>query len=128
MSFVHVGLISDGGGLWYLPRLVGPHRAKELFFLGQALSAEQARDWGIVNRIVPLADLTESVSELAGQLARRPRRALAQAKRLAAQAPSLSLLELMRQEQIAQTVLAASRDHQEGVRAFIEKRPAVFDE
>lgn len=126
MSFGQVGLISDGGGLWFLPRLIGPHRAKELFFLSEPIDAKTARDWGIVNRVVGLDDLQDEALKLARTLARQPRRVLAQSKRLIQQATSMSLIDLMRQEQITQTALANSADHREGVNAFMEKRAARF--
>lgn len=127
MSFVHVGLIFDGGGLWLLTRAVGPHRARELFFLGEPLGASEAHQWGIVNRVVPVADLENSVMELAHTLAHRSRGPLAQFKRLVGLSTQVSLQDLMRQEQITQAVMAASSDHREGVQAFLEKRPPQFD-
>lgn len=126
MSFVHVGLISDGGGLWFLPRMVSPQRAKQLFFFGEPLSAEEAQQWGLVNGVFPLEELKPAALDWANQLAARPRRALAQVKRLANQSLAMSLPDLMRQEQMAQTVLAGTGDHREGVRAFVEKRNPRF--
>lgn len=128
MSFVHVGLISDGGGLWYLPRLVGPHRAKELFFLGEPISAQEAFNWGLVNRVVASEDFPQAVFGLAQTLARRPRRALAQTKRMVGQSFSMDLLDLMRQEQETQTVLAGTWEHREGVQAFLQKRAPNFSD
>lgn len=128
MSFVHVGLISDGGGLWFLPRAIGPHRAKELFFLGDSISADTALEWGIVNRVLPLATLQQDSLDWAHRLAQRPQWVLAQTKRLMSHAFETSLPDMLRQEQITQAVLAATHDHQEGVRAFLEKRPPQFSD
>ncbi len=126
MSFVQVGLISDGGGLALLPRLVGPAVAKELFFLGEPLSAERAYQLGVVNRLAAEADLAETVEDLAMRLAQGPRFAMAQTKRLVELSTRASLMDMLKQEQITQSVLVGTSDHQEGVRAFLEKRRPRF--
>lgn len=126
MSFVQVGLVSDGGGLWFLPRIVGPHLARELLYLGEPISAQRAYEMGIVNRVVPPEELERSVGELADKLQAKPRRVLENTKRLVGQSLSTGLSDMMHLEQVTQTALAATDDHHEGVRAFQEKREPQF--
>ena len=126
MSFVQVGLISDGGGMYFLPRLVGVHKAKELLFLGDSISAVQAQDLGIVNRVVPEADLKGEVEHLMDRLVHGPGLAMGQMKLLADRALVSSLEDMLVAEQTTQPEMVASEDHKEGVRAFLEKRPPLF--
>lgn len=126
MSFVQVGLISDGGGMYFLPRLIGVHKAKELLFLGESLSATEAHDLGIVNRVVPVGQLEEEVARIADRLVGGPSLAIGQMKLLADKALGSSLEEMLVAEQTTQPSMVASADHQEGVRAFLEKRPPRF--
>ncbi len=126
MSFVQVGLISDGGGMYFLPRLVGTHKAKELLFLGDPISAMTARELGIVNRMVPEPDLQKEVEQLMDRFVRGPGLAIGQMKLLADKAMVSSLEEMLLVEQTTQPKMVASADHQEGVRAFLEKRPPRF--
>lgn len=126
MSFVQVGLISDGGGMYFLPHAVGPHKAKELLFLGDPISAREAKDLGIVNRVVADNDLQHEVEGLMARLVRGPSLAIGQMKLLADRAMVSSLEEMLRAEQTTQPAMVASADHREGVRAFIEKRPPKF--
>ncbi|NMP23523.1 enoyl-CoA hydratase/isomerase family protein [Sulfobacillus harzensis] len=128
MSFAQVGLISDGGGLHFLPRLVGPHVAKEIFFLAEPITAARAHELGIVNRVVPDHELSEATTALAGKLAQAPALALRETKRLIHLAPHLSLEEMLERERLTQMLLASSADHREGVQAFKEKRRPVFHE
>jgi enoyl-CoA hydratase/carnithine racemase len=81
-AFVLVGLVPDGGGTWFLPRLVGPAVAAEMALTGEPLEAERACDLGLVNRVVAAADLLPSSRALAKLLAERDRGALAETKRL----------------------------------------------
>lgn len=128
MSFVDVGLVSDGGGLWFLPRMVGMHRANQLLYFGEPILAPQAQQWGIVNRVVADDQVMQAAGEWAQTLARKPRRALAHTKRLLQLGGSTGLDELMRQEQTTQMVLSQTNDHREGVAAFKEKRRPNFSE
>ena len=80
--FVRRGLVPDGGGAYLLPRLVGPQRAKELMFFGDALPAADAERLGLVNRVVPDGELEKTAREWAERLAAGPTRALALTKQL----------------------------------------------
>ncbi|MCI0182683.1 MAG: enoyl-CoA hydratase [Acidibacillus sp.] len=122
LSFAQVGLISDGGGSYFLPRLVGPHVAKELFFLADPLSAQRAYELGIVNRVVPQEQLREEAANLAERLANGPGRAYGMMKRLIDRSFHSTLDGILQDERTVQGVMVTTHDHQEGVAAFIEKR------
>ncbi|MGZ8512795.1 MAG: enoyl-CoA hydratase/isomerase family protein [Candidatus Limnocylindria bacterium] len=124
--FSRRALSVDFGGTWLLPRIVGLHKAKELAFFGDMLSAREAAEIGLVNRVVPDGELDAFVDEWARRLAQGPTLALQMTKRMLASASSLSLAEALGWEATAQAVNFASRDTREGVAAFLEKRPPVF--
>ncbi len=125
-SFCRIGLIPDSGGTFLLPRLVGIGRASGLALLGEKLTAEQARDWGLVWEISPPAELLTRVRALAGAMAKQPTRGLALAK----QALNASLMNdldaQLELEAALQAEAGRTMDFAEGVAAFREKRPAVF--
>jgi 2-(1,2-epoxy-1,2-dihydrophenyl)acetyl-CoA isomerase len=125
-AFVRLGLSPDGGGTWTLPRLVGPARAAELTMLPTELDARTARDWGLVNWVVPAAELEAETARRARELADGPTLALGRMKRLLAAAAAAPLGEQLDAERRAQVDNAASADFEEGVTAFLEKRPPRF--
>jgi 2-(1,2-epoxy-1,2-dihydrophenyl)acetyl-CoA isomerase len=124
--FVKRGLAIDLGGSWLLPRLVGIHKAKELALLGDMLDAKEAERIGIVNRVVPDAELDAFVGEWAERLAAGPPLALQMTKRMLTMGLSMSLSEALHQEAMAQSVTGASEDTAEALRAFFKKRTPVF--
>ncbi len=124
--FARRGLSLDLGGSWLLPRLVGMHKAKELALLADILSAEEAERIGIVNRVVPDAELDAFVDDWATRLAAGPPLALQMTKRMLATAPAMSLSEALHQEAMAQSVNVASDDTREALKAFFEKRAPSF--
>ncbi|MGD6816930.1 enoyl-CoA hydratase/isomerase family protein [Metabacillus sp. 84] len=126
MSFAQVGLISDGGGLYCLPRLIGPQRAKELFFSGEPIDAVTASSYGIVNKTVPLAQLEDEARSYAFRLAQGPVQAFGHMKRIMEQAFSSTLEDILEQERLTQAMMIETADHREGVAAFKEKRKPVF--
>lgn len=126
MSFAQVGLISDGGGLYFLPRLIGPYRAKELFFTAEPITAELAHEWGIVNRLYPLADLEQEAMRFAARLANGPSQAFGQLKKITDQSAISGLPDILEQERITQAMMVTTDDHLEGVSAFKEKRKPDF--
>jgi 2-(1,2-epoxy-1,2-dihydrophenyl)acetyl-CoA isomerase len=125
-AFIKLGLSPDGGGTWFLPRLVGYARACELALLPTELDARTARDWGLINWVVAEEDFEEQVRNTAGRLARGPARAMAQAKALLHSAFDRDLARQIEAERLAQVENAASPDFAEGLTAFLEKRPPVF--
>ena len=126
-SFAKVGLIPDLGSIYFLPRLIGRHRALELMFLGEKISAEQAQTLGIVNRIVEDDMLTDEVYELANRLAEGPQMALGIMKKLVNRSVLEDLPESLELEGFAQAMCFESANFKEGVNAFFEKRKPVFN-
>lgn len=126
LSFMQVGLISDGGGSYFLPRLVGPYKAKELFFSGEPITAHEAKELQIVNRVVPLEELEATTKELAYKLSHGPSRAYGIMKKIIDGSFQASLEDILEQERITQTLMVATEDHLEGVKAFQEKRKPRF--
>ncbi len=125
-AFIKLGLSPDGGGSWMLPRLVGHARAAELAFLPTELDAATARDWGLVNWVVPEAAFEETVRGIAARVAAGPRAALARTKSLLDDAWDHTLAEHIEAERLAQVANADSPDFDEGLTAFLEKRPPGF--
>ncbi|MCP3983601.1 MAG: enoyl-CoA hydratase [bacterium] len=124
--FARRGLAVDLGGSWLLPRLVGLHKAKELALLAEMLSAEEAERIGIVNRVVPDAELDAFVDDWATRLAEGPPLALQLTKRMLTGAFNASLSETLHVEAMAQSVTSTSKDTREAMIAFFEKRTPVF--
>jgi 2-(1,2-epoxy-1,2-dihydrophenyl)acetyl-CoA isomerase len=124
--FVQRGLSIDYGGSWLLPRLIGMHKAKELAFLAEMFDAADAERIGIVNRVVPAAELDAAVDEVLARLLRMAPIALAQTKHLLDQAFDVSFAEAVEAEAMAQVVNIGSADSREAVKAFMEKRDPQF--
>jgi 2-(1,2-epoxy-1,2-dihydrophenyl)acetyl-CoA isomerase len=125
-SFAKVGLHPDWGGTYFLPRLVTPNKACEMFFLGEALGAEEALRLGVVNYVVAPAELAAETRKLAERLRDAPAIALAAAKQAVYKSQAAELEEMLRFETEAQMRCFESLDGAEGVRAFLEKRPPKF--
>ena len=126
MAYTAAGLSPDGSSTFYLPRLVGLRRALELTLTNRRLSAQEALDWGIVNRILPAEELQEKALALARQLAAGPALAYAAAKRLLQRSFDQSLETQLEDEAQAIAAASATADAREGIRAFLEKRPPQF--
>ena len=124
--FVKIGLMPDGGGTHFLPRLVGYHKAFELMAMGDIIDAQQALQLGIVNQVVPLAELDTTVDKLAARLANSPRLAIEKIKAALNQDTSAALAAALDFEAVNQDACFHSADFIEGVTAFLEKRKAVF--
>jgi 2-(1,2-epoxy-1,2-dihydrophenyl)acetyl-CoA isomerase len=124
--FSKIGLVPDGGGSYLLPRLVGLAKAKELVFTAEVIDAAEAFRIGLVNRVVPAGELARTVGELAGRIAAGPPKVLALAKRLLNRSASLDLAGALDLEAFSQAIAIESEDHQEGLRAFFEKRAPKF--
>lgn len=122
-GYIKVGLIPAGGGTFLLPRLAGTGWACELIFTGDAISAEQARQIGLVNRVVPHDELLPAAEALARKLVARPRRALAAAKAAIYEGQTLDYGAAMASVYRAYANLMESDDFVEGTMAFVEKRP-----
>ncbi|MFI0983816.1 enoyl-CoA hydratase/isomerase family protein [Streptomyces exfoliatus] len=125
--FVRRGLVPDGGGAYLLPRLIGPQRAKELMFFGDGVSAAEARELGLVNRVVPAEDLEKTAREWAERLAQGPTRALALTKQLVNASLDTDRATAFAAEAVAQELNMTTRDAQEGVASFVERREARYE-
>ncbi|QIY71714.1 enoyl-CoA hydratase-related protein [Streptomyces sp. RLB1-33] len=120
--FVRRGLVPDGGGAYLLPRLVGPQRAKELMFFGDALTAADAARLGLVNRVVPPDDLEKTARDWAERLATGPTRALALTKQLVNASLDTDRSTAFAAEAAAQEINMTTTDATEGVTSFVERR------
>jgi enoyl-CoA hydratase len=120
------GLVAGGGGSQRLPRLIGARRAKELMLLGGWLSAGQALEWGLVNRVAPAGKLEETVQELAAALAGKSGSANRTVKALVNRALDVDLASGLEMEIALVGAHMRSADAAEGLRAFMEKRAPVF--
>jgi 2-(1,2-epoxy-1,2-dihydrophenyl)acetyl-CoA isomerase len=124
--FARIGLIPDCGGHYFLPRLVGFHKAAELMFTGDIIDAREAERIGLINHVVPHAELARATRELAERLARGPTRAIGLCKRTLNVGITGDLATVLDAEAEGQSLASQTEDHWEGVRAFLEKRPARF--
>lgn len=124
--FVKIGLMPDGGSTYFLPRLVGYHKAFELMATGDIISAQEALGLGLVNRVVPVEGLDAAVDALARRLAASPGVALAKIKAGLRQGENGDLRSALEFEAVNQAACFRSADFREGVAAFLEKRQANF--
>lgn len=125
-SFCNIGLIPDSGGTYHLPRLAGMARAKAMTLLGEAISARQALQWGLIYSVVEHEELQEKSLELALHLAKQPTRGLGLTKRALRSSLDNSLEQQLQAEKELQSKAGSTRDYREGVRAFMEKRAPKF--
>ena len=125
LAFRRIGLVPDGGATWMLPRLVGKARAMELMLLGEKLPAKTAAEWGLINRCVPDAELMAAAMQYANALAEGPA-SLGLTRNLVWESLDAAWHEQLEAEAYAQGVAQRTADSREGVKAFLEKRPAKF--
>ncbi|MBN2385516.1 MAG: enoyl-CoA hydratase/isomerase family protein [Anaerolineales bacterium] len=123
---VTLGIMPGFGGTQNLARLIGPNRARELVYSGKQVSAEQAREWGIVNAVFPPDELMPAVREIAGRIARNGSLAVGRAKAAIVTGLNMSKEDGFRYEAALFGLLFATEDQREGMQAFIEKRAAGF--
>jgi len=123
---VTLGVMPGFGGTQNLPRLIGPNRAKELIFSGKQLTAQQARDWGLVNEVVPGEELMSRVFESAKKIAANGPLAVAATKDAINNGLDMVKEDGLRYEGAVFSLLFDSADQKEGMGAFVEKRPAAF--
>jgi enoyl-CoA hydratase/carnithine racemase len=124
--FVKIGLMPDGGGTFWLQRLVGMGRALEYLMLGTRLEAELAEELGLANRVVAPEELATAARQLASQLAKGPPLAIAHIKKAVRESASGTLDEALAREKAHQLELLASQDVMEGVAAWAQKRAPDF--
>ena len=124
--FAKRGLAVDGGSSWLLPRLVGLHRAKELAFFADIISAQDADAIGLVNRVVPHDELDAFVDDWATRLAGGPPIALSLTKRMLNNSSQVTLQQALEDEARSQSITIGSKDTAEAISAFAEKRDPTF--
>ena len=125
-AFARIGLIPDAGGTFVLPRLIGDARARALMMLAEPIAAEQAQAIGMIYRAVDDQDLMGEAHTVAERLAAGSTHALGLMKRALAASPTNSLDAQLDLERDLQREAGSSDDYLEGVRAFLDKRPANF--
>jgi 2-(1,2-epoxy-1,2-dihydrophenyl)acetyl-CoA isomerase len=125
-AFVRIGLVADSGSHWFLPRLVGSAKAFEYAATGKDIDATEAERVGLVNKVVPHAELEKETYALAEKLAAGATKAIGIIKRTLNKSYDMSLDELLSYEAMMQEVASHTADHREGVSAFIEKRTPKF--
>jgi len=125
-AFVKVGFSGDFGGSFFLTRLAGTAKARELYFTGRPVDAQEALSLGLVNRVVPDDQLADATMELARSLAQGPQVALSLMKRNLNCAESSGLAELLDLEAANQVLTGRTEDHREAAKAFVEKRAPMF--
>lgn len=126
LSFSQVGLVSDGGGSYFLPRLIGPHLAKQFFFSAEPIPAERLYQLGVINSLIPVEKLQEETTKLALKLAHGPGRAYGKQKKLIDHSFTATLEEILEEERLTQVLMVQTEDHKEGITAFKEKRKPAF--
>lgn len=125
-AFVRIGLSPDCGGTFFLPRAIGEKLAAEMLMTGSTVSARRAAEIGMINRVVPLAELMSEAHAIAGKLAAGPTAAIGRVKKMLSATFSNDLTSQLKLEANCQVESGRSPDFKEGVSAFFEKRPPRF--
>ena len=124
--FIKRGLVADIGGLWRLPRVVGPSKAAELLFTGDIISAQEAERIGLVSKVVPAAELMPAAMEMAAKIAANPPIALRYMKEGLRRSVHGSMEEMGEYVGNSLAYLFTTEDHKEGAMSFVERREPVF--
>lgn len=125
-TFVKIGLVPDWGGMFFLPRLVGIYKAKELMLTGDRISAVEAERIGMVNKVVPDEEFQDFVKEYSGRLAKGAPKSMAMIKKTLNVTQNSDIDTVLALEYQAQTICRETADHKEGIAAFKEKRAPEF--
>lgn len=125
-AFKRIGLVPDGGSTYLLPRLIGLARAMELSMLAEKLPAETALEWGLINRVYDDEELSTQTHKLAADLASGPTKTYGLIRKLYWASPANNYEAQLDMERRSQTTAGRTRDSREGIKAFLEKRPANF--
>ena len=125
-AFIHVGLVPDAGNLYYLPRIIGHAKAMELAVFGEKVSAEKAKELGLVTQVVSLDNWNQEVSVFAERLANMPTKAISLIKRNLKASWHSYFEEFLERDAQSQRIAGQTADHKEGVQSFMEKRRPAF--
>ena len=124
--FINIGLVPDSGSSYFLPRMVGMAKAFELCSTGKKITASEAFELGLVNKVVKSEQLNEAVKGYTDYFAHAPTRAIGLIKKMLNKSSTANLEEMLEYEAYLQEIAGATDDHQEGVKAFLEKRKPSF--
>jgi 2-(1,2-epoxy-1,2-dihydrophenyl)acetyl-CoA isomerase len=124
--FINIGLVPDSGSSYFLPRLVGMSKAFELCAMGNKVKAAEALQLGLVSKVVPAGELDAAVKEYTDYFAKAPTKAIGIIKKMLNKAATANLDEMLDYEAYCQETAGSTYDHQEGVKAFLEKRKPNF--
>ncbi len=124
--FINVGLVLDSGSSYFLPRMIGSSRAFEIATTGRKISAKEALDFGIINKVVPLSQLDAAVEEVANYYAHAPTKAIGLIKKMLNKSFHSDLDTMLDYEAYCQEIAGNSSDNKEGINAFLEKRKPNF--
>ncbi|MFN4914252.1 MAG: enoyl-CoA hydratase-related protein [Sphingomonadales bacterium] len=124
--FVNVGLVPDSGSSYFLPKAISPARAFEMCTMAQKVTAQQALEWGLINRVVSAELLDEEVAKAADYYAKAPTLAIGMIKKMLNKATHSDLETMLQYEAYCQEIAGRSEDYREGVTAFNEKRKPEF--
>ena len=127
MAFTRVGVLPEFGSTYFLPRLIGLGKACELFFTAKMIDAKEAKEIGLVNQVVPADELTKTTYEMASNIAKLAPLAIRLAKRALYRGLDNDLATHVQYEALSFNYLRGTEDHEEGARAFLEKREPVFE-
>ncbi|RSD29266.1 enoyl-CoA hydratase [Mesobacillus subterraneus] len=125
MNFIGIGLIPDGGGHFFMEERLGETKAKRVIWEGKTLSAGEAVDLGLIDE-VPETDFTDAVEGKVQEWLAKPVQAMIKTKKILAEKNRPSLLKILELEKYGQFKMRQTEDHQEGIKAFLEKRIPVF--
>lgn len=125
-SFIKLGLVSGDGGSWFLPRVIGPARAAELTYTGQAISAQKAEQWGMVNKVVESDQVLDEAIRLARRVASNPAHAIRMAKQLLSSSETQTLDGMLDNAASLQSLAHHTMDHREAVEAYVDDREPNF--
>lgn len=124
--FVNIGLVPDSGSAYFLPRLVGSSKAFELCAMGSKVKAAEALQLGLVTKVVPADQLDQALKVYVDYFAQAPTRAIGMIKKMLNKSGTSTLDEMLDYEAYSQETAGNTYDHQEGVKAFLEKRKPAF--
>jgi len=124
--FINIGLVLDSGSSYFLPRMIGTARAFEMSTMGSKISATQAKEWGMVNRVVKPEELDTATAEVVNYFANAPTKAIGLMKKMLNKSGNSDLETMLTYEAYCQEIAGSSADYKEGVTAFIEKRKPQF--
>ena len=124
--FINIGLVPDSGSSYFLPRLIGQAAAFEMCTMGSLVKANEAAAIGLINKVVPVGQLDQTVGEYATHYAQAPTKAIGLIKKMLNRSATASLEDMLEYEAYCQEIAGSTNDYREGVSAFLEKRKASF--